>query len=82
MLEIGIAAVLIENAVEILKELGLKGYSKLLSVLVGIIVAVAANVQILPIEMIDNAVSSQIISGIILGGGSNYVNAVRDKLGK
>ena len=81
MLEIGIAAVLVENVVEILKELGLKGYSKVLSVLVGVIVAVAVNIQILPIEMVDNAVASQVVSGIILGGGSNYVNTVIGKLG-
>jgi hypothetical protein len=53
-----------------------------LSLAVGIVLAVAANVQLIPLEVIDNALVNQVISGLVLSGGSNYANSLRDKLKK
>lgn len=82
MLEVTIYAVLVESIVERCKDLGLVGISAWLSVAVGVGLAVAANVQLIPIDVIDNATVNQVVSGIVLSGGSGYVNSVRDKLRK
>ncbi len=80
MLEVTIYAVLVESVVERAKELGLVGISSWLSLVVAVGLAVVANVQLVPVDVIDNTLVNQVVSGVVLSGGSNYANSLRDKL--
>jgi len=80
MFEVTVGAILVESIVERVKDMGLVGYSAYVSLIAGVGIAVAANLQLVPLSVIDNQLANQIISGLILSGGSNYVNSVRDKL--
>ena len=82
MLEVTIYSVLVESIVERLKALGLTGVSEWLSLGVGVVLAVAANVQLVPVDIVDNELVNQVVSGVVLSGGSNLTNSLRDKLKK
>ena len=82
MLEVTIYSVLVESIVERCKALGITGVSGWLSLSVGVVLAVAANIQLVPVDVVDNALVNQVVSGIVLSGGSNFTNSVRDKLKK
>lgn len=76
-MDIIFAAILVETATERLKDMGLRNYSVIVATLLSFAVALAAKIVVVDV---GNEVLNYLISGIILSGGSNYVNSVRDKL--
>ena len=80
MIEVILASVLVEVCTEKVKELGVTGVSGWVSLVVGLVVAFATNLQLVPVEVIDNDLINVALSGIVLSGGSNYVNSLRDRL--
>jgi len=80
MVEVILASVLVETITEKAKELGLTGVSGWLSLVVGFGVAFATSLQLVPVDIINNEIVNIAISGLILSGGANYANSVRDKL--
>ena len=71
---------LVEVVLERLKQLGVTGYTALFSLALGILVAIAGDVQLLPLASFPNPLVSNVVSGIIISGGSNFVNSARDRI--